>query len=138
MISDRTTLEEVQRSWAGVEALRDKLRRSAFASTGVIGGTFPTSLADAAHNLPFMHAFSVMNDVLEQLASEGHFICKSHFLGALLKKSQKAIPWHDFALIKMGLGLRNGVAHRGLLLGRGDCWKYIDAIKAELKGWRII
>ena len=85
MISDKTAAEEVEKNWAGVEALRGKLKRSAFASTGVVGGVFPFALADAAHNLPFIHAYSVLNDVLEQLASEGHFTCKSHFLGALLE-----------------------------------------------------
>ncbi len=80
----------------------------------------------------------MLNDVLEQLASEGHFACKSHFLGALLKESENAIPWQDFDLIKVGSELRNRVAHDGLLLGRGECWKHIDAIKAELNGWNLV
>lgn len=66
---------------------------------GVLGGVFPFALANAAHNLPFIHAFSVLNDVLEQLASEGHFNCGSHFLGELVKKSEDALPWQDFRLI---------------------------------------
>ncbi len=36
------------------------------------------------------------------------------------------------------LGHRNDVAHRGQLLNRGDCRKYIDAVKVELSAWRII
>ena len=138
MIRDNATLTHVRKSWAGVEALRERLKRSAFASMGVIGGVFPHALANAAHNLPFMHAFAILNDVLEQLASEGHFNCKSHYLGALLKKSEKALPWQDFKLIKAGVELRNDVAHRGQLLERGDCWKYVDAIKRELSAWGIV
>lgn len=97
VIRDTTALAEVRQSWAGVEALRSRLQVSAFASVGVIGGRFPFVLANAAHNLPFIHAYAVLNDVLEQLADEGHFTCKSIFLGKLLKKSEKALPWQDFA-----------------------------------------
>jgi hypothetical protein len=138
MIRDGITLTEVQKGWAGVELLRERLQRSAFASQGVIGGSFPFALANAAHNLPFIHAFAVLNDVFEQLASEGHFSCKRHFLGALLKSSEKALPWCDFTLINAGAKLRNDVAHHGHLLERGDCWKYVDAVKAELSAWRIV
>jgi hypothetical protein len=138
VIRDSVTLAEVQSGWAGVEILRGRLQRSAFSSRGVIGGSFPFALANAAHNLPFIHAFAVLNDVLEQLASEGHFGCKSHFLGALLASSEQALPWRDFRLIRAGAELRNDVAHRGRLLERGDCWKYVDAVKAELSAWGII
>lgn len=138
MIKDPTALAEVQLGWAGVEALRNSLLRSANASVGVIGGSFPFVLANAAHNLPFVHAFAVLNDVLEQLADEGRFACKSIFLGALLQKSEKALTWQNYALISVGVSLRNDVAHRGQLLDRGECWKYIDAVKDELTGWGIV
>jgi hypothetical protein len=138
MIKHATARAEVQLGWAVVEALRDSLQVSANASVGVIGGSFPFQLANAAHNLPFVHAFAVLNDVLEQLAKEGHFACKSIFLGALLQKSEKPLPWRDYALISAGVNRRNDVAHRGQLLERGECWKYIDAVKEELAGWGII
>jgi hypothetical protein len=139
MIRDATALAEVQKSWGGVESLRQRLQVSALASVaGSIGGIFPFVLSNAAHNLPFIHAFAVFNDVLQILAGEGHFNCKSIFLGALLKASEKALPWRDYALIVAGADLRNAVAHRGQLLDRGECWKYVDAIKSELQGWHIV
>lgn len=138
MIHDAIALAEVQQSWAGVEVLRARLQRSAFASVGFLGGVFPFVLSNAAQNLPFIHAYAVLNDVLEQLADEGRFSCKSIFLGELLKKSEKALPWRDFALVADGAGRRNDVAHRGQLLDRGDCWRYVDAVKAELSGWGIV
>jgi hypothetical protein len=98
----------------------------------------PLSVSDAAHNLPFLHAYSVLNDTLQQLASEGKFTCKSIFLGKLLAESEKVLPWNDFALIKSGVDRRNDLAHRGDVLPRGDCWKYIDAIKTELMLWGIL
>ena len=107
MIHDAIALAEVQESWAGVEALRARLQRSAFASVGFLAGVFPFVLANAAHNLPFIHAYAVLNDVLEQLADEGRFSCKSIFLGELLKKSEKALPWRDFALVADGAGRRS-------------------------------
>jgi hypothetical protein len=105
---------------------------------GIIGGVFPFALLNAAHNLPFIHAYAVLNDVLERLAYEGHFTCKSIFLGELLKRSEQALRWHDFALISAGATRRNDVAHRGQLLDRGDCWKYVDAVKVELSAWGVI
>lgn len=96
MIRDATALAEVRQSWGGVEALRSRLQVSAFASVGVLGGSFPFVLANAAHNLPFIHAYAVLNDVLEQRAAEGHFNCKSIFLGELLKKSEK-VRWLAYA-----------------------------------------
>lgn len=138
MIHDSVALAEVRSGWAGVEVLRERLQRSAFSSQCVTGGRFPFALANAAHNLPFIHAFAVLNDVLEQLASEGHFDCKSHYLGALLTSSETALPWRNFTLIKAGVNRRNDVAHRGQLLERGDCWRYIDAIKEELSAWGLV
>ena len=140
MIRDATVLAEIQQNWAGVEALRAKLQRSAFAtfSMPTIGGIFPFALADAAHNLPFIHAYAVLNDALKQLRDEGHFACNCFFLGALLKASQNVLAWRDFALISQGVTRRNEVAHRGQLLNRADCWKYVDAVKVELSALGII
>jgi len=138
VIRDPNALAEIQQSWAGVEALRSTLQVSAAASMGIIGGAFPFALSNAAHNLPFIHAYAVLNDVLEQLADEGHFNCKSIFLGELLKRSEQALQWQDFALIRAGAARRNDVAHRGQLLERGDCWKYVDAVKAELSAWAVL
>ncbi len=88
MIRDEATLSEIKNNWNGVEALREKLQVSAFASVGTIGGTYPFALSNAAHNLPFIHAFSVLNEVLIALEKEGHFRCNSRFLGKLLKESK--------------------------------------------------
>ena len=138
MISDPSALAEAKLNWAGVETLQDKLQRSAFASQGHGGGSFPFALADAAHNLPLIHAFSVLNDVLEQLSFEGRFVCKSRFLGALIESSEKVLPWQDIVAIKAGVKDRNEIAHKGSLLTRGVCWQHIEAIKTELHAWGVI
>ena len=76
--------------------------------------------------------------VLEQLKSEEHFVCNSHILTDLFQCSEKELPWCDFKLIRAGVKLRNNVVHRGLPLERADCWKYIDAVNAELSAWHIL
>ncbi len=139
MIRDATVLADVRQNWVGVEALRTKLQVSAFASISMgDGGLYPFALSNAAHNLPFIHAYAVLNEVLQQLADEGHFTTKTRFLGELLRKSKKALPWRDFALVKAGALRRNDVAHRGDLLNRDDCRKYVDAVKVELYGWGVL
>lgn len=138
MIKDTATLSELRKDWAGVEALRTRLQVSAFASGGLLGGVFPHTLANAAHNLPFIHAYSVLNEVLIAMEREGIFKCKSIFLGQLLAASKEILPWTDFTTIETGVARRNDVAHRADLLERGECWKYVDAIKLELSSWDIV
>ncbi len=49
MIKDTDTLSEIKNDWNGVEALREKLQVSAFASMGMLGdGIFPFTLSNAA------------------------------------------------------------------------------------------
>ena len=138
MIQDATALAEVQKNWAGVEAMGVRLQVGAVASMGGLGGAFPFRLLDAAYNLPFMHACSVLNDVLLQLAIETPFPHKLRTLGYLVKVSKAALSWQDYTGIKAVVSRRNAVAHRGQLLDRQECQKYIDAIKVELQAWHIL
>ena len=137
MISDQSALAEIRKSWRGVEALRGKVQRALLGSVAQ-GGSFAIFAADAAHNLPFMHAYSVLNDVLRQLSLEGHFKCKSIFLGPLLDASEHKLSWKNFCLINEGKDRRNDVAHRGDVLLRGDCWQYIDAVHEQLLRWQVL
>lgn len=138
MISDQAVLNEIRLSWHGAEKLRERLRREAFGSMGVIGGRFPFALADVAHNLPFMQAYSVLNDVLDQLRAQGRFSCSSRFLGPLVRASETALPWLDFSLIATGVSKRNQVAHDAIYLSRKECWDYMNAIERELAAWKVI
>jgi hypothetical protein len=137
MISDHATLTEIRQSWKGVEALRGRLQRSLLGSFAQ-RASFVIFVSDSAHNLPFVHAYAVLNDVLKQLENENHFKCKSFFLGALLDASKAKLSWNDFAIIKEGAERRNDVAHRGEVLPRADCWRYIDAIKDQLLAWGVV
>lgn len=137
MIKDKMSINSIIQSWNGVEALRAKIQRSLFASLGL--GGFPSQfMADAAYNLPFLHAYSVLNDVLLLLKKEGHFNCNGQFIGSLMNASKNKLSWINYNLVDEGRTLRNGIAHYGDILPRNDCWKYIDAIKEELINWDIL
>ena len=138
MINDANTLTEIRAGWHGLEVLRGKIQRSLFASLGAMGGIYPFKAADAAHNLPFMHALAVFNDTLEAMKNEGRFKCGTRNLGHLLKAAKHELDWVDYKLIKEAVSKRNGVAHHGELVPRGDCWKFIDAVKSELIAWGIV
>jgi hypothetical protein len=113
--------------------------RVTWAILGSVGAA-PSAIfaADAAHNVPLLHAYSVLNDVLVQLEKEGHFHCKSFLLGALLKASEHKLARLEFGVISTGLGRRNDLAHRGDVVPRGECWKYIDAVQKQLVFWKLI
>lgn len=137
MITDEEALSELRDLWAGMLRTRAKVK-SAIASSLGAPGAMTFMIADLAHNLPFIQAFSVLNDILLRLREEGHFKCKSFFLGALLNASKKVLEWIDFELILEGVDRRNDVAHRGEILARRECWRCISAIEAELQAWGII
>ena len=58
MIADTAVLSEIQESWRGVNLLRKKIQ-AAFLGGFAQGGTFALFAADAAYNLPFIHACAV-------------------------------------------------------------------------------
>jgi hypothetical protein len=137
MVSNLAALSEIRKSWNGVEVLRDRIQGALLGSFAQ-GASFAIYAADAAHNLPFVHAYGVLNDVLEQLSKEGHFCCDSIFLGGLLHASKEELLWENFQLIKEGAHRRNDVAHRGDVLPRVDCWEYIDTIRNQLIAWGVL
>ncbi len=137
MISNPKSLNRIRSLWKAQDDLRNRVQRALLGAFS-LGGSSAIFAADAAHNLPFVHACSVLNEVLIQLAKEGHYNCKSRFLGKLLRASEKHLPWTDFATIEEAVDRRNKLAHHGAVLPRADCWKYTDAIKHELVTWKII
>ncbi len=137
MIKNAAILGEIQMQWAGVLALRDKIQRHLFAGAAV-GGTYSHFAADCAHNLPFLHACSVLNEALLQMRNENVFECKSYFLGALVKAAEHQLTWVDFQAVVKMVDERNQLAHEGTLLPRGDCWRYLSVVESELRGWSII
>ena len=137
MIKDENALQEIRKQWDGVLALRQKIQRNLFGS--VAGrGTFSHFVADCAHNLPFLHACSVLNEALEQMRDEGVFTGTGRTLGTLVELAQNQVSWVNYSAVTKMVEKRNDLAHRAALLPRGDCWDYLDVIEAELRSWSII
>lgn len=141
LITNTNDLEDLRRSWAGVEKLRDRITHVAFAATAFpIGAVYPAVLAEAAYNLPLVHAFGVLHEALRVLADEGVITPRNRNdrrLGALIGAS-KTLPWQNRPAIEAGVALRNGIAHDGALLPRQDCLRLIAAISDELRGWGVL
>lgn len=126
-----------QKNWDGVEALREKLKRSASASA-MGNGLFPFTLANAVHNLPFLHACCVLDDALKGIQNSIGFTSTRNTFGGRIYGAEHKINWVKFSSIKKILKDRNDLAHDGKLLERKECWEHIDSIKAELLSWKII
>ena len=138
----KVELEELRKTWKGVRLLHSKVYRAIMGSA-TLPGSFTVFIADAAHNLPFLHACGVLNDVLEQLAKEQPFMYKGkrykgRRFGLLLDASAPVLPWNNLLLIREAVKRRDDLAHHADIVPRGDCWKYIDAIEAELVRWGIV
>jgi hypothetical protein len=139
MIADPKALEDLRASWNGVRLLRSKIQRALLGSFAM-GSPFVFHIADHAHNLPFLKACAVLNDVLKQLAKERRFPSQGKLLGGLIRASVQVSPpvsWLNLPL-KKALKDREALAHRAAIIPRADCWTYIAAIEAELVAWGIV
>lgn len=137
MIKDEKTRKRLEDEWRSVCLLQSKIK-TALLGGFATGGKLAIFAADAAHNLPLIHAFAVLNNVLVAFRDQGTLSCSSDYLKSLLKASKGKLAWVDYDEIKNGVERRNDVAHRSEVLPRVDCWKLIDAIEIELKEWGIV
>ncbi len=91
-----------------------------------------------SYNLPFVLAYAVLDQVLNELRTQGAFTCKTRKLGDKMTASQNVLPWQDYDLVNNGRVARNDLAHEAQLLSKVDCLRFIDAIESELKTWGIV
>ena len=137
MIKNAAVLTEIRHQWGGVRTLRVRAQRSTVNSADA-NHVWVATLADIAHNLPFLHACSVLNEVLEQLRDEGVFHCKARTLGALVKASAGSLEWVDLPGVEQMVRDRNALAHGGTLLSRAQCWEYLDLVERQFLAWGIL
>lgn len=137
MIQDQSVLQNVRAEWAFVRRAQNMMALGHNAS--IVGG-FPTTedFKNASYSLCLLFAFSVLERVLIQLRDEGMFNCTSGQVGTLMAASRSNLAWVNFALVDEAREARNKVAHHYRWPERRDCWRYLDAIEAELKAWQII
>lgn len=86
-------------------------------------------------NLPFILAYSLLDEVLSEMRNNNVFTCSSWMLGAKMNTSQTILPWVNYDVVNEGKDKRNDLAHQGVLLSQEECKKYISAIGIELKCW---
>jgi hypothetical protein len=116
VIKDTETLENLRKECNGVDVLRGKIQRGFAASVTMGGGGGAFAMVDAAHNLPMIHAFGVLDNALEAMCDQGEFECKKRSsLGSLMHASRERMSWWDFDGIDAGVKQRNTVAHEGKL-----------------------
>ena len=138
MITDPSTLADIQAKWSAIRVL---------ASKGMTGAQLPSGSyiifpqKDPRYfNLPLLLAYSALEQVLEQLAYEGTVPAPSGrpTLHARLLAAQNSLSWTSFATIDEGRQRRNELAHDAALLNEQECLRFIGAIEIELIAWRIV
>jgi hypothetical protein len=93
---------------------------------------------EAWFNLPFVLAYSVLDDALDVLDTTGAIKAAGWMLGARMTAAKSALKWINFALVDDGRNKRNDLAHRATLLPKADCLRYVAAVGAELKNWGLV
>lgn len=137
MVLDPKARFEFAQEWAAVRTLCAGSHRQYQIGGGpFINETPPESF----YNLPFLLAFAVLDQVLSELIDQGTIQCQKRrpLLGDKMAASANAIPWQDYALVDRGKTARNELAHDATLLGKADCFRYIDAIENEFKAWSVL
>ena len=116
--------------------LCDGSHRQAMVGLMYINETPPESF----YNLPLILAYGVLDQVLTELIDQGTIQCvgKKRFLGDKMMISRNSLPWQNYSIVDAGKTARNELAHDAKLLGKNDCFAFIDAIEVELKAWGVL
>ena len=101
MINDPTALKDVRDGWEFVRESRNVIVGNCNVATFAVGFN-QAGIRNFCFNLLLASAFSVLEEVLRQLRTEGKFASKKDQLGYLMSASQAAVPWSDYGLIEKG------------------------------------
>ena len=135
MINEQNAINEILQNWEGlIKLINSGEQGHLFPGAGWIQSSTPHKF----YNLPFLLAYTILDEVLEQLKNEGVFNCNTWMLGPKMEASRNIIPWKNYNLVNSGREARNDLAHKAITLNKTDCLKYIAAIETELKNWEII
>jgi len=105
---------------------------------GGMDGLQSWTFGDAAHSLVLIFAYAVLEDCLRIIQDEQQIPTTGPSLQKLLKACKPKIPWKNFGVIEAGHAQRNRIAHEQHIAPRAESWQYVDAIEAELLGWRVL
>ena len=138
MIRDKTILQDVLDNWKFTRLSQQRFSVAVMSGFGMGGFPGLHTALNMAGNIALLYAYSVLDQVLRQLKEEGHFRPQRVGLKACMDASKPVLNWVNFVLVDEGRERRNRIAHEQEFLERIDCWKYINAIEAELIAWRIL
>jgi hypothetical protein len=138
VVKDPNVRAEIEREWRSIRAMVNWNRSGSLPGGGYINETPPEEF----YNLPFVLAYSVLDDVLAQMIVEHIFKCakKNGYcfnLGDKMLSSKRGLSWKDYATVDAGRKRRNDVAHNGILHSKEVCVKYINAVEDELRNWGL-
>lgn len=133
MIADPEIREGIASDWNVVR----KLLSSGLSRASPSGWT-QESRPSEYYNLPFILAYAVLDQVLNELINQDVFQCKSWMLGKKLEASRVSLSWQDYDMIEAGKNARNSLAHEAQLLSETQCRTYIECIERELHAWRLL
>lgn len=136
MINDPTALKDVRDGWEFVRESRNVIVGNCNVSTFAVGFN-QAGIRNFCFNLLLASAFSVLEEVLRQLRTEGKFASKKDQLGYLMSASQAAVPWSDYGLIEKGRQERNLSVHQRKYMSHEQCRDDIAGIERELVAWGL-
>jgi hypothetical protein len=136
MINDPAVLLDIVRQWSALRSLCRSSHRSGMVGRVFVNETPPEEL----YNLPFVLAYAVLDQVLDELVDQGAFPRPSGkpTLAAKATASRTHLPWVNYGSVDAGRIARNEVAHEAKLRGKTECLGFVDDIERELKAWGIL
>jgi len=137
MIADPVSLQDAQNGWEYVRATRNVIVGNCNAAS-FRWGFNQSGIRNICFNLLVASAFSVLEEVLGQLRSEGVFASPRDNLATLMTQSRAVLPWLDYPLIDAARRARNQSIHSRNYLPHAQCRDYIAAIERELHAWGIL
>lgn len=138
MIKDDQAKAAIIEDWNGVRRLQEFDRRVFMDPIGGAAINIGSFVPNAFWNLPFLLAYTVLDETLSVLIEQKEFVCNSWMLGTKMDASKIHLPWQDYDLVFKGKEARNDLAHQALLLEKRNCYIYIEAIEIELRAWSIL
>ena len=137
MITDAMVLKEVRDGWEFVRESRNLIVGNCNVATFTVGFS-QTGIRNLCFNLLLASAFSVLEEVLRQLRTEGKFVSKKEQLGYLMSSSRDTLPWSNYDFIDKARNERNLSVHQRKYMSHEQCRDYIAGIERELVAWGVL
>ncbi len=139
MLSNTQSLQSIRESWNSVriyEAMIDTHMNAPPSSP--FGFVRSSEFNNLCYSLIVLFAFSVLEDVLKELRSEGKFSSSSTNLKILMRSSRAYLSWNDFGAADSARIRRNEIAHDQKLVSPTECKSFLDIIEDELVTWGVL